>query len=67
MKQITQLFPDKSTSEIKINSETDVVEIIHDFSQKFKTESNSFKFINNGLFGYMAYDAVRYFEDISNH
>ena len=63
--QITQLFPDKSTSEIKINSETDVVEIIHDFSQKFKTESNSFKFINNGLFGYMSYDAVRYFEDIS--
>ncbi len=48
-----------------INSETDVVEIIHDFSQKFKTESNSFKFINNGLFGYMSYDAVRYFEDIS--
>lgn len=63
--QITQLFPDKSTSEITINSETDVVEIIHDFSQKFKTESNSFKFINNGLFGYMSYDAVRYFEDIS--
>jgi anthranilate synthase component 1 len=63
--QITQLFPDKSANEITINSETDVVEIIHGFSQKFKTESNGFKFINNGLFGYMSYDAVRYFEDIS--
>lgn len=63
--QITQLFPDKSVNEITINSETDVVETIHDFSQKFKTESNGFKFINNGLFGYMSYDAVRYFEDIS--
>jgi len=63
--QITQLFPDKSVNEITINSETDVVKIIHDFSQKFKTESNGFKFINNGLFGYMSYDAVRYFEDIS--
>jgi len=63
--QITQLFPDNSANEITINSETDVVEIIHDFSQKFKTESNGFKFINNGLFGYMSYDAVRYFEDIS--
>ncbi len=63
--QITQLLPDKSANEITINSETNVVEIIHDFSQKFKTESNGFKFINNGLFGYMSYDAVRYFEDIS--
>lgn len=63
--QITQLFPDGFTNEITVNSETDVVEIIHDFSQKFKTESNGFKFINNGLFGYMSYDAVRYFEDIS--
>jgi len=63
--QITQLFPDKSANVITINSETDVVKIIHNFSQKFKAESNGFKFINNGLFGYMSYDAVRYFEDIS--
>jgi len=63
--QITQLFPDKSINEISINSGTDVVKIIHDFSQKFTTKSNGFKFINNGLFGYMSYDAVRYFEDIS--
>jgi len=63
--QIIQLFPDKSDSKIAINRETDVVEIIHEFSQKFKTTSNGFKFINNGLFGYMSYDAVRYFEDIS--
>ena len=63
--QITQSFPDDSVNEISINSETDVVEIIHDFSQKFKAETNGFKFINNGLFGYMSYDAVRFFEDIS--
>jgi len=62
---IIQLFPDKSAIEIVINSKTDVVDIIHEFSQKFKTEFNGFKFINNGLFGYMSYDAVRYFEDIS--
>ena len=39
--------------------------MIHAFSQKFQTENQKFKFINNGLFGYMAYDAVRYFEDVS--
>jgi len=63
--KITLLFPDKSVEEIAVNGKNDVVDIIHDFSQKFKTESNGFKFINNGLFGYMSYDAVRYFEDIS--
>src|SRR5690606_1044691 len=29
-----------------------------------KGEESKFKFINNGLFGFMAFDAVRYFEDI---
>ncbi|WP_297691299.1 anthranilate synthase component I family protein [uncultured Eudoraea sp.] len=63
--KITLLFPDKSVKEIAINNKNDVVDIIHNFSQEFKTETNGFKFINNGLFGYMSYDAVRYFEDIS--
>ena len=41
-----------------------MVAIIDHFSQKFETDEHDFKFINNGLFGYMAYDAVRFFEDI---
>ncbi len=61
---VVQQYPDGSESEIQINSDTDVVKIIHDFSQQFKVQENGFKFINNGLFGYMAYDAVRYFEDV---
>ncbi len=62
---ILQQYPDGSIKEIKIGEDTDVVKIIDEFSQQFKAENNRFKFINNGLFGYMAYDAVRYFEDIS--
>ena len=34
------------------------------FSQAFEAEENPFKFINNGLFGYISYDAVQYFEGI---
>jgi len=35
------------------------------FIQQFETETKKeFKFINNGLFGYTAYDAVKYFETI---
>tara|TARA_R110000868_G_scaffold5975_1_gene34693 strand:+ start:6867 stop:8264 length:1398 start_codon:yes stop_codon:yes gene_type:complete len=61
---ITQHFPDNSTEVIKIQAHTDVVGIIDSFSKRFKADDNDFKFIDNGLFGYMAYDAVRYYENI---
>ncbi|WP_421807793.1 anthranilate synthase component I family protein [Flagellimonas sp.] len=61
---ITQRFPDGTKKEIAITPETDVTQVIHNFGQQFKTSQNGFKFIYNGLFGYMAYDAVRYFEDV---
>lgn len=61
---VTKQFPDGTTEESIITEHTDIPGILHDFSQKFDSQNNNFKFINNGLFGYMAYDAVRYFEDI---
>ncbi|KAB7529525.1 anthranilate synthase component I family protein [Flagellimonas olearia] len=61
---ITQRFPDGSKEVTPITSETDVTEVIHNFGQQFSVTQNGFKFIYNGLFGYMAYDAVRYFEDV---
>jgi anthranilate synthase component 1 len=62
---ITQTFPDGTVFKNNINKKTNVTEVIHKFSKRFKVQSeNDFKFINNGIFGYIAYDAVRYFEDI---
>lgn len=61
---ITQTLPDGSVSREPVQKHTEVTQLIDEFSQRFDSEENSFKFINNGLFGYMAYDAVRYFEDI---
>ncbi|KAB5486589.1 MULTISPECIES: anthranilate synthase component I family protein [Flagellimonas] len=61
---ITQQFPDGKKVETAIDSSTDVTEVIHNFANQFSVTQNGFKFINNGLFGYMAYDAVRYFEDV---
>ncbi len=61
---IVQSFPNGNTSHEMINETTSVPEKIHQFSQRFESENNDFKFINNGIFGYTAYDAVRYFEDI---
>ena len=62
--EITQLLPDGSELHHRVEKDTDITQIIHEFSNKFETEPNGFKFINNGLFGFMAYDAVRYFENI---
>ena len=62
--QLIQTFPDKSRSETDITSEINIPEAIQAFSQQFETEDNNFKFINKGLFGYIAYDGVRYFENI---
>ncbi|MDE3743957.1 anthranilate synthase component I family protein [Maribacter polysaccharolyticus] len=61
---ILERFPDGHSATRKIGPDTDVVQTINEFSQKFEADGNSYKFINNGLFGYMSYDAVRYFEDI---
>ncbi len=63
--KIIQVFPDGSTTQKIIDKNTDVPNEIHLFSQRFEIEKDQhFKFINNGIFGYTTYDAVRYFEDI---
>lgn len=61
---ITVTNPDGDITKTQITKETNVPELINAFSKQFETEENPFKFINNGIFGYTAYDAVRYFEDI---
>ena len=59
---ITQTFPDGSDMKNKVRN---VTEMIHKFTKRFKVKSDEdFKFINNGIFGYTAYDAVKHFEDV---
>lgn len=63
--KIIQTFPDGTVFKNNINKNTQVPQVIHKFSKRFKVQTEeNFKFINNGIFGYLAYDAVRYFEDI---
>jgi anthranilate synthase component 1 len=62
---IHKTFPDGSSEKITIDSNTDIPAVIQEFSSQFKSEKNDFKFINNGLFGYISYDAVRYFEKVT--
>ena len=62
---VYQEFPNGKKLKIQIQPDTSVPDIIESFATSFSSEENTFKFINNGLFGYMAYDMVRYFEDLS--
>lgn len=62
--QIVQLNPNGEVVTKKITTATDIPAEIEKFGNLFQTDESDFKFINNGLFGYISYDAVRYFEDI---
>ncbi|MBC5833999.1 anthranilate synthase component I family protein [Flavobacterium sp. F372] len=61
---ITKQYPDNTIVKTDIRNKN-VVDELAQFSQQFITESESFKFINNGLFGYISYDAIQYFEKIN--
>jgi anthranilate synthase component 1 len=56
--------PDGTEKRIELDETSDVPSLISEFSKQFSTTNEEFKFINQGLFGYMNYDAVRYFEDV---
>ena len=61
---LTKVFPDSSKESYRIEN-NEVTSEIHQFTTQFKIENDEdFKFINNGLFGYTSYDAVKYFETI---
>ena len=62
--RVVQKFPDGSETAQK-DSEVSVIDEMHRFVNQFEVDTHQeFKFINNGIFGFTAYDAVRYFEDI---
>ncbi len=48
----------------KLASPSEAISELNGFMQSFDQEISDFKFITNGLFGYMTYDAVQYYEDI---
>ena len=58
-------FPDGSKTSKKLESPKEAVTALSDFLHAFQTDASEFKFISNGLFGYIAYDAVQHFEEIS--
>ncbi|MGB8703936.1 MAG: anthranilate synthase component I family protein [Gillisia sp.] len=62
--QLELQFPDGSQNLRNLSSEDDIPGLLQEFSDTFTTDNLEFKFINNGLFGYIAYDGVKFFENI---
>lgn len=57
-------YPDGKTQHKTIHGKGDAVDYLDQFRNSFKMPEAHTKYISCGLFGYMAYDAVRYFEDV---
>ncbi|MEH0158665.1 anthranilate synthase component I family protein [Limibacter armeniacum] len=62
--QLEVQYPDASVEQQTLSSKSDAVGLLAEFMESFQTEVGDHKFISNGLFGYMSYDAVQSFEDI---
>jgi anthranilate synthase component 1 len=60
-------FPDNSKEETKLTSTTNILSELDDFMRTFEIDDSSVeskKYISKGLFGYMSYDSIKFFENI---
>ena len=57
-------FPDKTKTREAITVPGQVVRRLDEFRQSFEADPHE-KYFSSGLFGYITYDAVRYFEDVT--
>lgn len=62
--KVTMQYPDGKTQNESLKKKGDAVELLDKFRASFEVADVHKKYINCGLFGYIAYDAVRYFEDV---
>lgn len=62
--RLTTKWPDGSTQVETLNNKGDVLQRLEEFKNAFTLEPVDSPYLPCGLFGYMAYDAVRYFESV---
>ena len=63
-KKLTIQYPNGERTSETLKADANIPERIHQFSQQFESEDYPFKFISNGIFGYIAHDAVEHFENL---
>jgi anthranilate synthase component 1 len=58
-------FPDGTSKSETLTQSGQVVGLFENFRSAFKSDAIPSKYVNCGLFGYIAYDAIKYFEDVT--
>lgn len=61
---VTIKYPDRHKETFAISAEQPLHQLLDQFYKSFRSKSDVSGTTHNGLFGYLAYDAVRYFEKI---
>ena len=62
--EVTCSYPGEEIHSKMLSENEKVSDIIHDYLDKFQTVESNFKFLNNGLFGFMSHESVKYFDSI---
>jgi anthranilate synthase component 1 len=62
--KVIMKYPDGSHKTLELIEKSEVIRILGDFIAGFEVLEQKYNFITSGLFGYISYDAVEYFEDI---
>jgi len=57
-------FPGGDYESKELKKGVKVSNIIHDYIGKFEIDNSKFKFLNNGMFGFMSHESIKYFDSI---
>ncbi|GGG41408.1 anthranilate synthase component I family protein [Hymenobacter glacieicola] len=62
--ELALTFPDDTTATETLTNPRQALERLQEFANCFQTQDTGHDFITGGLFGYLGYEAVQYFEDL---
>ena len=63
--EITFSYPGEAVTSMQLSKSEKVSDVIHQYLDRFETSKSDFKFLNNGLFGFMSHESVKYFDSIN--
>ena len=63
--EITFSYPGETDTSKLLSKNEKVSDVIHQYIDRFETSKSDFKFLNNGLFGFMSHESVKYFDSIN--
>lgn len=63
--EITFSYPGEAATSEQLSKNEKVSDVIHQYLDRFETSKSDFKFLNNGLFGFMSHESVKYFDSIN--